>query len=240
MQTSSYVSLSGQLALERRMETIAQNIANATTPGYRADGVGFEKLLSRTGAHGTEFVSSGQAYVDLQAGGLSETGNPLDISVKGDGFLAFEGPRGTHYSRDGRLVLSPTGQLTSVTGLPLLDIGGATLSLNPAGGTISISESGSIMQDGSARGIIGLYKLDLSDGFQRVAGSGLLPVKEAELVSNFTSDHLVQGYVEQSNVSPVQEMARLIQVSRMFEAASTLSEKAADAERSALQALGPR
>ncbi len=237
METSSYVSLSGQLALERRMETIAQNIANATTPGYRAGGVQFSSLLSRVAPEPTEFASTGKNFMVEQSGGFMQTDNPLDVAIQGDAFLSFEGPQGVFYSRDGRLTVSSEGQLMSVAGNPVLDAGGGQLAINPTGGQVSIGRNGSITQDGTLRGTLGMFKINTNDGFARVENSGVIPTREAEAISSFAANGVMQGYIEQSNVNPITEMVRLIQVTRNFEAASNLAERAQDAEKAAIQAF---
>jgi flagellar basal-body rod protein FlgF len=240
METSSYVALSGQLALEKRMETIAQNIANAATPGYRANGVQFSTVTSRTAPHETAFASTGANFASMAAGGMTKTDGPLDLAVQGNGFFAFEGAQGTFYARDGRLTVAPDGLLTSLNAQPVLDSGGGQIIVNPADGPVTIARNGTVMQGGVPRGIIGLFQIDLSAGFARVENSGLVPVAAAEPVTSFTNDGIVQGYIEGSNVNPVNEMVRLIQVSRAFEAISNMSERAHDAEKSALQALASR
>ena len=237
METSVYVALSGQMAQAKRMETIAQNIANANTIGYRASGVQFESLSSRTGKFQTEFSSTGENFISQQAGGFTKTGGPLDVAVQGDGYLAYEGPSGTFYSRDGRIVMTPDGQLTSINGHPLLDAGGANMTVDPRGGPITISRTGGVLQDGTQRGTIGLFEIDVSAGFTRFENSGIIPAADAQAINTFARNGVMQGYLEESNVNAVNEMVRMIQVSRAFESISNLSDRAQEAERTAIQTL---
>src|SRR5579883_3018620 len=111
MQSGLYVSLSGQVALERRLETIASNVANTNTVGYRADGVSFAAELAKAGDQQVAFASSGQSFISRVAGPLTRTGNPLDLAVQGDGWFAIQTPNGIAYTRDGRMQLTESGAL---------------------------------------------------------------------------------------------------------------------------------
>ena len=85
MQNGLYVALSAQVALERRLETIADNVANMNTVGYRATGVSFESEMTRAGDARVSYASSGSDYISRRLGGLIETDNSLDFAVQGDG-----------------------------------------------------------------------------------------------------------------------------------------------------------
>jgi flagellar basal-body rod protein FlgF len=240
MQTSAYVALSGQLALDRRMQALAQNIANARTSGYRSEILDFNSVISVTGPHETKFTSSGKTHVNPESGGLSLTKNPLDLAARGEGFFAYQSATGIYYSRDGRLLLTPDGRLLNTSGEPVLDSGGAQLQLDPAVPDITIDDTGVVSQAGSRKGQIGLYRINLDAGFVRHGNSGFVPKTEAEPVIDFTREGMLQGYIEESNVNPAFEMTRLIQITRAFEAVSTLAERTFEAEKSAIEILGSK
>ena len=90
MQNGLYVSLSAQISLQRRLETIASNIANANTPGYRVDGVTFATELAKAGDSKVSFVGEGEGFISRRSGAMVSTGNPLDIAVQGDGWLGVQ------------------------------------------------------------------------------------------------------------------------------------------------------
>lgn len=240
MESSSYVSLSGQLALDKRMESIAQNIANANTPGYRAAGVQFSTIVSNTAPVETAFAATGGNFINEEHGGMTQTGSPLDIAVQGNGYFSYESPQGVFYSRDGRLTATSEGQLASLSGHPILDSGGGQIVVDPQGGPISIAKNGTIVQDGNLRGRVGIFTVDAAAGFTRFENSGIIPRTEAEAITTFTGDGVLQGYLEQSNVNPITEMVRMIQVTRAFEATSNLAERAHEAEKAAIQAFAAR
>lgn len=240
MATGSFVALSGQLALDARLSTIANNIANARTVGYRANGVNFNPLVSNTQDFDTVFASTGKNHVNMSAGGFTRTGNPLDVAVHGDGFLAYTGPNGTYYSKDGRLTMTETGELVNVLGQPVQDVGGSAITVNPNGGKIDISNDGGVYQGGQRVGQIGLFAINLNSGYTRVEGSGLVPVAQAEQLTDFSNNSVVQGFIEEANVNPITEMVKLIQVTRAFEAASTYADKVLENETDAIKTLGAR
>jgi flagellar basal-body rod protein FlgF len=237
METSVYVALSGQMAQAKRMETIAQNIANSNTVGYRASGVQFKSLISQTSKFQTEFSSPGENYISEQSGGFDKTGGQLDIAIQGNGYLAFDGPARPFYSRDGRIMMTSDGQLASISGYPLLDSGGSTIAVNPKGGPITISRTGVVLQDGAQRGAIGMFEIDISGGYSRFENSGIVPLAEPQAIVAFEKSGILQGYLEGSNVNAINEMVRMIEVSRAFESITSLSDLAQDVERSAIQTL---
>ena len=128
MDMSTPVGLSGQLALARRLETIASNVANAGTAGYKAESVTFATVVSKTQPFVTSFTFDGGPHVDMSGGGFKQTGNPLDVALRGKGFLAISTPQGTAYTRDGRMQMLPTGDIVTLEGHPVLDAGGGPLS----------------------------------------------------------------------------------------------------------------
>ncbi|TPW25757.1 flagellar basal-body rod protein FlgF [Pararhizobium mangrovi] len=220
MQSALYVSLSSQLALEKRLTTIADNVANSGTAGFRATQVKFDQLVSRSRTADVSYVSSGKDFLSTQSGSLEQTGNDLDFAVKGDGWFALDTPAGQVLTRDGRFSMTPAGDLVSTRGYPVLDAGGAPIQLDPNGGTPSVGTDGSIHQDGQLRGAIGLYSADLSGGYSRFENSGVLAKGAVEPIVDRSGDAVMQGYVEGSNVNPVAEMTKLIQVQRAFDNAA--------------------
>ena len=121
MQSGLYVTLSGQVALEKRLKTVASNIANMNTIGYRGDGVRFEAQLAKAGDSTVAFAGNGADFISRQSGAVNKTGNPLDVAVQGDAWLAIKTPAGIVYTRDGRLTINETGEVTTLNGFSVLD-----------------------------------------------------------------------------------------------------------------------
>lgn len=240
MDHTSPVGLSGQVALMRRLETIANNVANAGTAGYRAEAVSFSTIVSATQPFDTSFVRKGTPHVDTRSGDFVNTGNPLDVAVNGSAFLAVQTPQGVVYTRDGRMQMLPSGDLVSLQGHAILDPSGAPISLDPAGGEPVIGRDGSIRQAGRVLGSIGLFDVDFSKGYSRYENSGFMPVAAPVPVEDFTANGLVQGFTEGSNVNAISEITRLISVQRIFEAVKSGLEQRDGALRDTIQALGAR
>ncbi|MCB5177725.1 flagellar basal-body rod protein FlgF [Microvirga lenta] len=239
MQSALYVALSAQVALERRLNTVAQNVANLNTGGYRAEEVKFETILSEAGAGQVAFSSSGASFISRKAGPVNKTDNPLDVAIQGDAWLAMNTPAGTVYTRDGRMQMTEAGDLQTIGGHPVLDMGGAPIALDPQAGMPVIGRDGMISQGGNQVGALGLFRIDPASRLTRYENSGVIPNMPAAPVQDFTVTSVQQGYSEGANVNPVMEMTRMIMISRTFEnAASTISETESSL-MSAIRALGP-
>jgi len=238
MQSNLYISLSAQLALLKRMEGIAQNVANVSTPGYRAERISFQEYLSRQPGPATSFVQAGQTYLSSRAGALEKTGNPYDIAVNGDGWLGISTPQGIVYTRDGRFSLSPQGELLSVQGFPLIDIGGSPIQIDASGRTPSIGKDGSISRDGQTIATIGLFRIPPEAHLRRGENGSVVPDRPAEPQIDFNAASISQGYIEKSNVEPVKEMTHLITIQRNFDAIANAVSELEDGLSSAIRTLG--
>ena len=238
MQTGLYVTLSAQVALDRRLQTIATNIANQSTPGYRAEEVDFKSLVSRSGETPVAFVSHGEAHISRKPGVPIKTDNPLDVAVQGDGWLALKAPSGIVYTRDGRMRMQADGSLQSVNGYPVLDAGSGPILFDPEAGPVTIAQDGMITQGGLQIGAIGLFSLDNAAKLKRSDNSSVTSSKPATPVLDFSTNGLAQGYVEGANVNPLLEMEKLILLSRTFENVASAIEGSESSLKDALKILG--
>jgi len=239
VQNGLYVALSSQVALERRLNTIADNVANATTTGFRATGVKFEDIVTGgTSRTSMSFVSSGTNFLSTANGPVTQTGNPLDFAIRGEAWFGVQTPEGPVMTRDGRFSMMPNGMLVNVEGHPVLDAGGAELLLNPEGGPPTVGADGTIRQNGQLVGAIGLFEFEPGHDFRRHGGSGVMPQGEPVPIVDQANVGVVQGYLEGSNVDPVLEITRLIQVQRAFEGVSALIRDSENSMRDAIKTLG--
>lgn len=222
MSGGLYVGLSAQIAMEKRLTTLADNIANATTPGFRAANVRFDTVLSRQNGNDVAFVSSGEDYFSSTTGETKATGNLLDFAIAGDAWFAVETPAGTMMTRDGRFKVDAAGRLTNFNGGVVLDPGGSPIQLNPQGGAPVAAADGVLRQDGRVAGSVGLFAFSPGPASMRIGSSGFLAVGSLEPMVDRSEISVMQGYVEGSNVSPIAELARLIMVQRAFESAAAL------------------
>jgi flagellar basal-body rod protein FlgF len=238
LQSAVFVGLSGQLSLQRRLDTIAQNVANSTTAGYRSEEVKFESLISQEAPRPVAFASTGKTFLSRRMGEVVPTGNPLDLALRGNAWFSVQTPAGPVNTRDGRFRMLPTGELQTLTGYSVLDDGGAAITIDPKGGAVEIGPNGVIRQNGRQAGRIGLFAIDPGAKLTRFDTSGVIPSIPAEPVTDFNSSGLTQGFVERSNVNPVMEITQLISVSRAFDAMNTALSDTENTIRSAIDALG--
>lgn len=253
MQSALYVSLSAQVSIEKRMETIANNMANMKTAGFRADAVKFEAAMSRAAIQPVAFASPGDNFISRKPGSVSQTGNPLDVAVVGNTvagnsldasgaiggtWMAFAGPAGTVYTRDGRMQINNTGELQTAAGYPVLDSGGTALRVDPDAGPLTIGRNGTISQGANQVGVLGLFQIPTEAKLERFANSGVIPDRPATAVIDFIYAGFQQGFVEGSNVDPLQEMTQLMNATRAFQSVSAVIEGSEGTMQNAIRALG--
>ena len=238
MRGNLYVEMSGEIALEKRLDTVATNIANATTGGYRAQGVSFSSVLSKVGERPASFVSTGADYVSRAQGAAQQTGSPFDAAIQGDAWFAIKTPAGTAYTRDGRFQMNSSGELQTLNGYPVLDAGGSAMLLSADGGAPKIAADGMMTQGGNQVGAIGLFSLPESAKLTRYDNSALMSDQPATPVLDFSRNTLAQGFAESSNVNPVLEITRLIQIQRAFDGLVNMQQTSESSLQDAIKTLG--
>ena len=241
MQSGLYVSLSSQMALEKRLTTIADNMANVNTTGFRGTEVKFDEMLAnnenKTNTK-VAFVSQGNDYLDTTHGEMQHTGNMLDFAIKGDAWFSLDTPAGRVLTRDGRFTMRDTGELVSIRGYPVLDAGGAPVVLNTAGGEPKVGTDGIIYQNDRQVGSLGLFEADIDKGYLRYENSGIMTTEQPRAVVDRFNVGVEQGYLENSNVNAMHEMTQLIEVNRAFDSVSSLMRDSEDSFKEAVQTLG--
>ena len=198
--------IEGLRLMSLKLDTAAANIANVSTTGYKKD-----EVAAGLPTEGSGDVMRTSGYMDLSQGELLKTDNPLDLALEGDGFFAVGEGTGSGYTRDGRFSMDPEGRLTAAGGLAVQGSGGP-IKLNPSLATV-ISGDGSVLQAGSVVGKLKLVKFENPAALQK-NGGGLLTGTEA---GSESAASVRQGFVENSNVRMVEEMASLMQIMRSFD-----------------------
>ena len=240
MDTSIAVALSAQRTLLRQLDVVANNIANANSVGFRSESVDFESIVSNATPDKTHFVEVAGVQFSHSEGAKIQTGNSLDIAITGEGYLALQTPAGTVYTRDGRMMVSPFGELQSLEGYAVLDASGAPILLPSRGKDVIIHGDGRIIDGGKAIGDIGVFDLPPELVSARFGNSAFTASQEPQPIALGANTSIVQGYVETSNTDPMRELANLITVQRNFEAVSDLIEKADSAVRKSVDELSQR
>jgi flagellar basal-body rod protein FlgF len=234
MDTTSYLALGRQVALQRHMTTIANNLANLNTTGYRAERTLFEPLVERAvgGRQPIVFVQDRALVRDLSPGPIDRTGNPRDVALDGPGYLAFATPDGVRYGRAGHLELDASGQLVDAQGHALLDDAGNPIVLPSDDRAVTIAGDGTISGRAGPVARIGVVSFASEQALEPVGG-GLHATDQPPVPASGT--RVVQGALEGSNVQPVLEMTTMLETVRAFEGASRLLETQHELERQSIE-----
>lgn len=235
METTGYTTLTRQAGLLREMQTVANNIANSVTTGYRQEGLIFAEHVRRVdNGPSVSMATATVRNTSLAQGTLTQTGSPFDLAIEGDGFFVVETPDGERLTRAGSFALSAEGDLVTADGFRVLDAGGAPVFIPPDAGEIGISADGTISANGRLLGQVGLATpadplgLVREDGVMFRAEGGTEPVLDGRVL---------QGFLESANVDPIGQFARMIEVQRAYELGQSFLDAENERIREALKAL---
>lgn len=236
MEAAGYVTLTRQSGLMREMQTVANNIANISTTGFRREGVIFSEYVKRLeDGPSLSMAHAAARHVDLGQAGISPTGGSFDFAIQGEGFFLIETPEGQGLTRAGSFTPSAEGELVNPDGYRLLDQGGAPVFVPPDTGEVALAQDGTLSANGQPLARVGLWMpadpaaLRHQGGTLFVTESDLQPVEGARIL---------QGHVEESNVNPVAEIARMIEVQRAYELGQTFLDHEDARVRGVIQTLG--
>ncbi len=237
MENAGLVALSRQVALRRQMDVIANNIANANTTAFKAQRMVFETFLADVGARQPKlaFVQDVAVVRDPADGALVTTGNRLDVAIRGEGYFEVETPQGRRYTRSGHFRLADDGTLVTSHGHPVLAEDGFPIMTVPGDSEITISADGTVSSESGELARLALMAFETPDALERVAG-GLYRAETVPLPALDTE--VVQGALERSNVEPIVEMTRMIELLRSYQGAQRIATDAAELRRQAVRALG--
>jgi flagellar basal-body rod protein FlgF len=251
MENASLIGLSRQMALQRELDVIANNVANINTNGFKADTSIFEEYLMPV-ARANQFrpqdtrlsyVRDRATWQDFGQGPLQQTGNPLDVAIDGNAFLVVQTARGERYTRNGALQVNATGQLVTSEGNAVvgdqgpiqIQNGDHDISINPEG-TISV-RNGANTTISQIRGKLKLTAFAQPQQLQKDGSSTYSAPANVQQTAPAKSTHVIQGVLEKSNVHSVVEMTRMIEVSRTYQMVATQLQSQSDMRKSAIQQL---
>jgi flagellar basal-body rod protein FlgF len=250
MENTLLVGLSRQMALTHELDIIANNVANIDTTGFKADNASFSQFLM---PHSTDqsfsgkdqrvsYVQDRSSWIDMSAGAIQHTGNPLDVAIDGDGFLAVQTPRGQRYTRNGGLTIDNSGNLVTSDGNQVLGSSGP-ITFQSTDHDVVISSNGIItVREGnstadSQRGTLQLVTFANPRALQKDGGSTFTAPAGVNPTPASANTRVVQGSIERSNVNGVSEMARLIEITRSYADMSNILQQQSDQRRNALSQL---
>ncbi len=242
MENVQIIGLSRQIALQHELDVIANNLANMNTTGFKGESLQFEEYLAPdasmdmflAGDRDVSYVWDVATVRDFSQGAIYSTGNPLEVALNGDGFLVVETPEGERYTRNGAFVTNEVGELVTNDGHRVLGDGGGPIVIGAEDTDIAIAGDGTLS---TADGIIARLRLVEFDDPQQLqkVGSSFYAGDDPQPAS---STRVVQGAVENSNVVPVVELSRMIEVTRTYDVVSRLMRQEDDLRSRAIERLG--
>lgn len=235
MENAIYATLGRQSGLLREMQTIANNIANMSTSGFKSESVLFEEHIAALGQNDSlSMAHASPRDTSFFQGGLTQTLGTFDLAIEGEGFFMVETENGPRLTRAGNFTPDTNGDLVTADGHRVLDAGGAPVFVPTGAGSISIGGDGTVSADGQPLGQIGIYTANQTtlireDGVRFSFTEDPIPAENARVL---------QGYLEDSNVTPVVQIARMIEVQRAYELGSSFSEKEDERIKNLINTIG--
>lgn len=242
MENALLIGLSRQMVLRRQMDVLANNMANVNTAGYKRDKTMFEEhvmpVARMSDAKGADsrlsFVLDPSIYRNFAEGGLEQTGNELDVAIRGDAWFAVQTPEGERYTRNGQFKLNADGELVTGSGDPVLGEGGPVV-FGPEENGVEIASDGTISTNLGVRDKLRLVSFEDNDALRK-QGALLFETNAAPLPAE--DARVAQGMIEKSNVQPVMELTRILETVRAYEGVSKALEQTAQLRSDAIGRLG--
>lgn len=239
MENVSYIGLSRLSSMRRQMDVLANNLANMNSNAYKGERVMFEEFL-KTSPNQKEkhsFVTDSSVLRNMQVGKLEHTGNTFDLAITGPGYLTVDTPQGRRYTRDGHLRLDADRRLVTTGGHPVLDNRGREIAIPP-----DATEPPAIAVDGTINvGQQQIAKIDLvnfaNEQELRKTVQGLYATSQEPEPAPVGST-IAQGVLEASNVEPILEMTKMIELLRQYQSTQGMLDSEHERMRSAIQRLG--
>ena len=217
------------------MESIANNVANMSTPAYKGERTLFHEYLNGPKAPATvTYPQLRGLFRETHEGAVSSTGNTLDIALRGKGYLVIETPEGTRYTRDGHLSLNNKRQIVTQQGHTVLGVNNRPMTVPQEAAQITIAMDGSISA-GETR--VGQFKLVSFENEQHLVRSGDGLYKTDAQENRATKLDVLQYNLESSNIQPVLEITRMIEASRIYQSAQKVVQTEDERIRKAIERL---
>jgi flagellar basal-body rod protein FlgF len=221
MNSGYYAACTGLMARTEALETIANNLANVSTAGFRASHNVFSSLLATTGnsplsvlnQDANDYGVLSGTQLDTSQGALVKTGNDLDLAMEGPGYFVVQTAAGTVYTRGGNLRVSPVGQLITAAGDPVMGDNNRPITI--IGAPVSISADGTISSNGAISGRLKLVEFAPTVGIRTAGGTYYNAPADAAVPAQ--KSQVRQGTLESSNVNPITSVVELITAQREVE-----------------------
>lgn len=236
MENTGYIALSRQSVLQRKMDIIANNLANMTTPSFKGEDMMFVEHLKKTGDNDRVSLVQDLALLrNLNAGPMNKTDNPLDLAINGDGYFAIETPDGERYTRNGTFQLNQQGEIVTTQGDPVLGIDGNAITVPANEPHISVARDGSVSAGETLIGRIQIVGFENEQELEKQSNSLFARGEQEPQAAD--GAEVAQGMIEGSNVQGIVEMTKMIATVRSYTAASKLVDQEHERQRRAIQVL---
>lgn len=237
MDNVGYTTLSRQTGLLQELQVVANNIANAQTTGFRREEATFAEYIDQLGRQdeSLSMTASLVRRIDQTQGAISPTGSPFDLAIQGEGYFQIGTPGGVMLTRSGSFSTNQNGEMVTPDGHPLLDLGGAPIFVPPDARDFAIGRDGTVQANGLPLAQVGLVVPSDPLALQRRGAGlfespgGVLPVPEPVML---------QGFTEASNVNPITEISRMIEVQHAYEQGQKFMESEHERIRSVISTVG--
>ncbi len=211
-------ALEGAVMIEKKLEVAANNMANVDTTGFKKQRITFKEYFLPQ-VDNTERTAKGAVIKsDFSLGAHHKTDNPLDIAIEGEGFFVIQTPDGLRYTRDGSFVLDGQKQLVTRDGYPVLGNGAPIILDDTTGRGIWLSNDGNFFVDETQTGTIDVVTFKNPGALKRLGNNLFAPIPEAGDPQPVENIRVKQGFLEDSNVNPLEAMLEVIDVYRGYEA----------------------
>lgn len=248
MDTALFVALSHQSAMRRQMDVVANNIANMNTTAFKKESVMFQEFVQEldNGELGTSQIS----YVldfgvarDFTEGAHTYTSNPMDVAITGPGFIEVTGDDGDiKYTRNGHLMLDPDGFIITSTGQRVHDTAGGEIQLQPGDNIMTIMENGLIITENAEEplGPLSLYEFDNAQALKKLGDNLYETTAEPKTYGQdeVKQSKFLQFMLEGSNVNAIEEVTRMIHISRSYQSVAKMLSESKDMRKDAINQLG--
>ncbi len=223
-----YISAEGAYAQSQRVETLANNLANVDTAGFKRDLAVFQSRYAQDTAQGLDYPGSRsvndlgagvmlrETKTDFTPGTLKRTGIPTDMAITGDAFFQVRRPDGDYLTKAGNFMVNAAGRLVTQDNYPVLNDGGGTIDIDPTAGPWTVTPDGGIQQAGAKVNLALVRPQSLGD-LSKVGENLFRPLAPPQPAAD-DQRRVQSGMLEQSDVKPATEMMEMIEASRAFEA----------------------
>lgn len=240
-----YQGAASMSALEKWQTAISENLAAGSIAGYKKEDTNFSSIAAgSTKTTADDFdpavgltMPQANSSLNMGQGPLLQTGKNMDLAVQGPGFFQIKTSAGMNaYTRNGEFHIDATGKLVTNQGNAVLGDSGPIVT-DPNLGAVTVNSKGEVSQNGTAISKIPLYDVGAKGEWQRAANGMFVP-KDGSQATVVANPDMLQGFVEESNVAPLQEMVNLVSVSRAYEISQRLVTTLDQSTHSAIDVLG--